>query len=59
MKVDLEAQEIELLRTIIAEHMAGLRDEAHHTDARIYKEQLRQEEAVLQGIQQKLQAPPL
>jgi hypothetical protein len=58
MKVDLEAEEIELLRTILAEHIAGLREEAHHTDARNYKEQLRQDEAVLQGIQQKLQAPP-
>lgn len=58
MSFEFDDRELEMLRRVVAEHIADLRDEAHHTDAREYKEQLRGEEAVLQSIQQKLGAGP-
>ncbi|MGA9993842.1 MAG: hypothetical protein WBP93_00380 [Pyrinomonadaceae bacterium] len=56
MSFEFDERELEMLRRVVAEYIADLRDEAHHTDARDYKEQLRSEETVLQGIQQKLGA---
>ena len=55
MNIELDPEELEELRRILADYLAGLREEAHHTDAREYKTQLRQEEALVQRLQQKLQ----
>lgn len=58
MNVEFNDEELDMLRKVLADHLADLREEAHHTDARDYKDQLRKEEALLYRIQQKLQSSP-
>ena len=57
MNVEFDGDELQLLRKVLAEYITNLREEAHHTDAHDYKEQLRQEEALLQRIENKVKAP--
>ena len=58
MNVEFNDEELGMLRKVVADQLADLREEAHHTDARDYKDQLRKEEALLYRIQQKLQSSP-
>ncbi|MGB9178677.1 MAG: hypothetical protein WCB68_05460 [Pyrinomonadaceae bacterium] len=37
MSFEFDERELEMLRRVVAEYIADLRDEAHHTDARDYK----------------------
>jgi hypothetical protein len=58
MNVEFNAEELEILRSVLAEYVTDLHEEVTHTDTREYKEQLRAEEAILRRLQQKLQAVP-
>ncbi|MBK9795458.1 MAG: hypothetical protein IPP58_02985 [Holophagaceae bacterium] len=54
MEVFLDPKELELLQRVLDNRLEDLRREIHHTDSRIFKAQLRADEARMEGILAKL-----
>lgn len=54
MEVFLDPKELELLQRVLGNRLEDLRREIHHTDSRIFKAELRADEARMQGILAKL-----
>lgn len=57
MDLYLDAKESELLTRRLEHSLDELRREIHHTDSRPFKEGLKSDEALLQGILAKLKTP--
>ena len=57
MDLYLDAKETELLATLLQRCLDDLHREIHHTDTRAFKAALKDDEAVLQGILEKVKTP--
>lgn len=55
MKLDFSAEEIEQLQRIVRHYFMDLRAEIYHTDSSIFKDGLKQEQAQLQSLLEKLE----
>jgi hypothetical protein len=57
MEVHFDTRETDLLMGILEHRLEDLRREIHHTDSRAFKAALKDDEALLEGLQVKLRAP--
>jgi len=57
MDVYLDTKEMDLLMGLLQHRLEDLRREIHHTDSRSFKVALKEDEAILEGLQAKLKAP--
>lgn len=57
MDVYLDTKEMDLLMGLLQQRLDDLHREIHHTDSRAFKAALREDEAILQGLQVKLKTP--
>jgi hypothetical protein len=54
MTIDLLSQEEELLRRIVRQHYMNLRAEIYHTDSSLFKKRLKDDEAAVVVLLEKL-----
>jgi hypothetical protein len=57
MDLQITEDERTLLADLVDDAIQTIRDEIHHTETFQIRDQLKQREAVLDGLQQKLSAP--
>ena len=56
MSIDLNAEELALMREVVEHHLSHLRQEILHTDHRDFKHMLHERERLLESIMHKLEA---
>ncbi len=59
MDLHLDSREAALLARVLSHRLEELRREIHHTDSRSFKAELKAEEALLDSLLGRLQAPAL
>ncbi len=55
-RIDLSAEEAEALQHVLKSYLSDLHDEIVHTDGYDYRERLKQQQALLDGLVQRLGA---
>lgn len=55
MQMEISSEESDLLAEVISTYMINLRSEIHHTENPAYKKELKEQEALLQCLSDKLQ----
>lgn len=57
MQIQLTPEELELLRDVLAREVSNIKEEIYKTDTREVKEMLKQREATLVSLRDRLRSP--